>query len=54
LLTASGLTVERMIEPYQGDISEDEAEGYDMARARLMPHVLIFKARKRSDAALDR
>jgi 2-polyprenyl-3-methyl-5-hydroxy-6-metoxy-1,4-benzoquinol methylase len=54
LLVNAGFVVERLIEPYQGDISEDEAVGYDMERAKLMPHVLIFKARKRADVAADR
>jgi SAM-dependent methyltransferase len=47
LITSAGFTIERLVEPYQGDISDDDAEGYDMQRARLMPHVLIMKARKR-------
>jgi 2-polyprenyl-3-methyl-5-hydroxy-6-metoxy-1,4-benzoquinol methylase len=54
LLVNADFVVERIVEPYQGDIPPDEAEGYDMQRAKLMPHVLIFKARKRSDAAPDR
>lgn len=47
LLTNAGFAVERMLEPYQGDMSAEDAEWYDMERARLMPHVLIIKARKR-------
>jgi hypothetical protein len=47
LVTNAGFTIERLVEPYQGAISAEDAEGYDMQRAKLMPHVLIFKARKR-------
>jgi SAM-dependent methyltransferase/ADP-ribose pyrophosphatase YjhB (NUDIX family) len=47
LLTGAGFAVERMLEPYQGDMSAEDAEWYDVERARLMPHVLIIKARKR-------
>jgi ubiquinone/menaquinone biosynthesis C-methylase UbiE/ADP-ribose pyrophosphatase YjhB (NUDIX family) len=54
LFVEAGFIVERILEPYQGGMSEEDAAGYDMQRAKLMPHVLIFKARKPSDAAPDR
>ncbi len=47
LLVNAGFVIERMVEPYQGDMEPDDAGWYDMERARLMPHALIFKARKR-------
>ena len=47
LLTQNSLTVERLLEPYQGDVSGDDAKSFDLQRARLMPYVLILKARKR-------
>jgi SAM-dependent methyltransferase len=47
LLVDAGFSVERLIEPYQGDISGDDAKGFDMRLAKLMPYVLIMKARKR-------
>ncbi len=48
ILTGSGFAIERIVEPYQGDVAEDETDGYDGQRARLMPELLIIKARKRS------
>lgn len=47
MLTAAGFAIERIAEPYGGDVSGDEAIGYDIERARLMPQTLIIKARKR-------
>ncbi len=47
LLVDAGFSVERLIEPYQGDISGDDATGFDLGLAKLMPYVLIMKARKR-------
>lgn len=43
----AGFTVERLVEPYGGDMSAEDAEWYDMERVHLVPHVLIIKARKR-------
>jgi SAM-dependent methyltransferase/ADP-ribose pyrophosphatase YjhB (NUDIX family) len=53
-LVAAGFALERIVEPYQGDVSGHDADTFDLPRARLMPSVIIFKARKRPDAALDR
>ncbi len=47
LLTAAGFAVERLLEPYQGDVTGDDAKGFDLRLAKLMPYVLIMKARKR-------
>ena len=47
ILDACGFAIERLREPYQGDIAVAEAEGFDIERARLMPQMLIIKARKR-------
>lgn len=47
MLTAAGFAIDRIAEPYAGDVSGDEAIGYDIERARLMPQTLIIKARKR-------
>lgn len=47
VLTGAGFTIEAIREPRQDAIAEDEREGFDMARARLLPQVLIIKARKR-------
>jgi len=47
LLVDAGFVVEHVLEPYQGDISGDDAKGFDLRLAKLMPYVLIMKARKR-------
>lgn len=47
LLVDAGFVVERVLEPYQGDIAGDDAKGFDLRLAKLMPYVLIMKARKR-------
>ena len=47
LLTGVGFTVERLSEPYQGDVTGDDARMLDLRLAKLMPYVLIMKARKR-------
>ena len=46
LLTGAGFTVERLVEPYQGDRYDDGAR-IDRARAQSIPYVLILIARKR-------
>jgi ubiquinone/menaquinone biosynthesis C-methylase UbiE/ADP-ribose pyrophosphatase YjhB (NUDIX family) len=46
-LDNAGFAIERLLEPYQGDIDESEQSGFDMERAQLMPQILIMKARKR-------
>jgi hypothetical protein len=46
-LTHAGFTVERLIEPYQGDVTRDDTKDFLVARARVIPYVLILKARKR-------
>jgi SAM-dependent methyltransferase/ADP-ribose pyrophosphatase YjhB (NUDIX family) len=47
LLTDAGFVVERLLEPYQGDVTGTDAKGFDHRLAKLMPYVLIMKARKR-------
>jgi SAM-dependent methyltransferase/ADP-ribose pyrophosphatase YjhB (NUDIX family) len=47
MLVDAGFAVERVVEPYQGDVTGDDAKGFDLQRARLLPYVLIMKARKR-------
>ncbi|HEY8173868.1 MAG TPA: methyltransferase domain-containing protein [Dehalococcoidia bacterium] len=47
LLTDAGFTVERIAEPYLGDLTGDDAKGFDMRKAQLLPYVMIIKARKR-------
>jgi ubiquinone/menaquinone biosynthesis C-methylase UbiE/ADP-ribose pyrophosphatase YjhB (NUDIX family) len=47
LLADAGFAVERVEEPYLGDLEGDEAGELDMRRARLLPYALIIKARKR-------
>jgi SAM-dependent methyltransferase len=46
LFTSNGFTVERLLEPYQGDVS-DEGARLETERMKLIPWVLIFVARKR-------
>jgi len=46
-LAGAGFTIEDIREPRQDAIAEDEREGFDLARARLVPQALIIKARKR-------
>jgi SAM-dependent methyltransferase len=47
LLGDAGFVVERVLEPYQGNVTGDDAKGFDLRLAKLMPYVLIMKARKR-------
>ncbi len=47
LLADNGFAVERLAEPYQGDVTGDDAGGLNVQLAKLIPYVLIFKARKR-------
>ncbi|MEX2247192.1 MAG: methyltransferase domain-containing protein [Dehalococcoidia bacterium] len=47
MMTDAGFTVERVVEPDQSGLTGDDAEGFDLARARLIPYAIIFKARKR-------
>ncbi|HEY7802630.1 MAG TPA: methyltransferase domain-containing protein [Dehalococcoidia bacterium] len=47
ILDDAGFALERLLEPYQGEIDDAEQDGFDMERARLMPQILIMKARKR-------
>lgn len=46
LVTGAGFAIERIVEPCGDDVTGDEAIGYDLERARLVPQVLLIKARK--------
>lgn len=47
LMIDAGFNVERVEEPYMGQLRGDDEGGIDMRRARLLPYALIIKARKR-------
>ncbi len=47
MLDDAGFALDRLLEPYQGDIDASEQDNFDMERAQLMPQILMMKARKR-------
>jgi ubiquinone/menaquinone biosynthesis C-methylase UbiE len=46
MLVEAGLVIDRLLEPDQSGITGDDRSGFDTDRARLIPYVLILKARK--------
>jgi hypothetical protein len=47
MMTDAGFTVERIVEPYQGDVAGDDTNHLNLDRARRFPWVILFQARKR-------